>query len=108
MPSWPALRNLTLFFNMDAPSGEWYLDRIPGEIVEQFRDHGDAKTLDPFVTAFAKAIQKMPVLEQFLLETELGHDIGYWDISYHAPGIKADGDVNEDDAKVRRVYYSVG
>jgi hypothetical protein len=108
MPSWPTLRKLTVFFNMAAPSGEWYFDGTPGEIVEQFRDHEDAKTLDPFVTAFAKAVQKMPVLEQFLLETELGHDIGYWDISYHAPGIKADGDVNEDDAKVRRVYYSVG
>ncbi|KAH9866827.1 hypothetical protein J1614_008520 [Plenodomus biglobosus] len=108
MPSWPSLRKLTVFFNMAAPSGEWYFDGTPGEIVEQFRDHEDAKTLDPFVTAFAKAVQKMPVLEQFLLQTELGHDIGYWDISYHAPGIKADGDENEDDAKVRRVYYSVG
>ena len=108
MPSWPTLRKLTVFFNMAAPSGEWYFDGTPGEIAEQFRDHEDAKTLDPFVTAFAKAVQKMPVLEQFLLETELGHDIGYWDISYHAPGIKADGDENGDDAKVRRVYYSVG
>jgi hypothetical protein len=62
---------------MATPSGEWYFDGTPGEIVEQFRDHENAKTLDPFVTAFAKAVQKMPVLEQFLLETELSHDIGF-------------------------------
>ena len=108
MPSWPNLRKLIVILNMAAPSGEWYFDGIPGEIDEQFRDHGDAKTLDPFLTAFAKAVERMPVLEQFLLETELGYDKGYWDISYHAPGIKADGDANEDDAKVRRVYYTVG
>ncbi|PZC88980.1 hypothetical protein A1F95_10613 [Pyrenophora tritici-repentis] len=108
IPSWPNLRKLIVLFNMAAPSSEWYFDGTPGEIVEQFRDHEDAKILDPLVTAFAKAVQKMPLLEQFLLETELGHDIGYWDISYHAPGIKADWDENEDDAKVRRVYYSVG
>ncbi|KAH6629734.1 hypothetical protein C7974DRAFT_472456 [Boeremia exigua] len=107
-PSWPTLRKLTVLFNMATPSGEWYFDGTPGEIVEQFRDHEDAKTLDPFLTAFAKAVQMMPVLEQFLLQTELGYDIGYWSISYHAPGIKADGDENEDDAKVRRLYYSVG
>ncbi|CAA9960667.1 hypothetical protein PTMSG1_04066 [Pyrenophora teres f. maculata] len=76
-PSWPNLRKLKVFFNMAAPSGEWYFDGTPGEIVEQFRDHEDAETLDPFVTAVAKAVQKMPVLEEFLLETELGHDIGY-------------------------------
>jgi hypothetical protein len=76
MPSSLTLRKLTVFFNMAAPSSEWYFDGTPGEIVEQFRNHEDAKTLDPFVTAFAKAVQKMPVLEQFLLETELGHDIG--------------------------------
>ena len=57
--------------------------------------------MDPLLTAFAKAVERMPVLEQFLLETELGYDKGYWDISYHAPGIKADGDANKDDAKVR-------
>lgn len=50
----------------------------------------------------------MPVLKQSLLKSELGHNIGYWDISYHAPGIKADRDENEDDAKVRRAYYSFG
>ncbi|PZD24544.1 hypothetical protein A1F97_11121, partial [Pyrenophora tritici-repentis] len=99
IPSWPNLRKLIVLFNMAAPSSEWYFDGTPGEIVEQFRDHEDAKILDPLVTAFAKAVQKMPLLEQFLLETELGHDIGYWDISYHAPGIKADWDENEDDAK---------
>lgn len=114
MPSWPTLRKLTVFFNMAAPSGEWYFDGTPGEIVEQsgeivqFRDREDAKTLDPFVTAFAKAVQNMPVLEHFLLETELGHDIGYWEISYYAPGIKENGHENEDDDKVRRIYYSVG
>jgi hypothetical protein len=77
MPSWPTLRKLTVFFNIAAPSSEWYFNGTPREIVEQFRDHKDAKTLDLFVTAFAKAVQKMPVLEQVLLETELGHDIGY-------------------------------
>ncbi|KAF2999661.1 hypothetical protein E8E13_000653 [Curvularia kusanoi] len=71
---------------MAAPSGKWYFDGTPGDIVEQFRDHENAKILNPFVTAFAKAVQKMPVLEYFLLETELGYDTGYWDISYHAPG----------------------
>jgi hypothetical protein len=107
MPSWPNLRKLIVIFNMAAPSGEWYFDGTPGEIVEQYRDHGDAKTLDPFLTAFAKAVERMPVLEQFLLETQLGYDRHYWDISYHAPGIKADGDANKDDSKVRRVYYTV-
>ncbi|CAE7028408.1 hypothetical protein PTNB73_01412 [Pyrenophora teres f. teres] len=98
-PSWPNLRKLKVFFNMAAPSGEWYFDGTPGEIVEQFRDHEDAKTLDPFITAVAKAVQKMPVLEEFLLETELGYGIGYWEVSYYAPGIKADWDENKDDAK---------
>lgn len=108
MPSWPALRKLMVLFNMAAPSGEWYFDGTPGEIEEQFRHHADARTLGPFVTAFARAVQNMPVLEHFLIETELGYDTGYWDISYHAPGIQADGDENDDDAKLRRVYYSVG
>jgi len=114
--SWPALRKLTIFFNMAAPSGEWYFDGTPpGEIEEQwggnivqFRDREDTKTLDPLIAAFAKAVQQMPALEHFLLETELGHDIGYWEISYYAPGIEEDGHDNEDDASVRRLYYSVG
>jgi hypothetical protein len=50
----------------------------------------------------------MPVLKQFLLQTELGHDIGYWDMSYHAPRIRADRDENGVGAKVRRAYYSFG
>jgi hypothetical protein len=108
IPSWPNFRKLIVIFNMAAPSGKWYFNGTPGKIVEEFRDHEDAQTLVPFVTALAKAVERMPVLEQFLLETELGREIGYWDISYHAPGIKAEGDANEDDAKVRRVYYLVG
>ncbi|KAF2856400.1 hypothetical protein T440DRAFT_439430 [Plenodomus tracheiphilus IPT5] len=109
-PSWPSLQNLTVFFNMAAPSGAWYFVGTPGEeeSEEQFRQHGDAKMLNPFIAAFARAVQEMPALEHFRLETELGYDIGFWEISYYAPGLKAEwGDEFEGDAEVRRVYYTV-
>lgn len=56
MPTWLTRKNLTVFFNMAALSGKWYFYRTLGKIVEQLRDHEDAKTLDLFVTAFAKAV----------------------------------------------------
>ncbi|KAJ8105217.1 hypothetical protein OPT61_g10313 [Boeremia exigua] len=99
MPSWPALQKLTVLFNMASPSGAWYFDGTPDESEEQFREHPRARTLNPFLTAFAKAVHKMPVLEHFRLETELGYDTGFWDISYHAPGLKAEGDESEDDIR---------
>ncbi|KAF2126083.1 carbohydrate-binding module family 50 protein [Dothidotthia symphoricarpi CBS 119687] len=108
-PTWPFLKTLKVFFNMATPSGDWYFDGSTASSDEQFREHGNPKTLDPFLTAFAKAVQRMPVLTHFVLETELGYDTGFWDISYHAPGQRAEtGDESEDDVGVRRVYYTVG
>ncbi|KAH7095616.1 hypothetical protein FB567DRAFT_34823 [Paraphoma chrysanthemicola] len=108
-PSWPSLKRLNIFFNAAAPSGDWYYVGTPGDNEEQFLEHGNTKTLGPFLTSFAKAVKKMPVLEYFMLECEIGYEYGFWEISYYAPGVKADwDDVDQNVVDVRRLYYSVG
>ncbi|KAF1946510.1 hypothetical protein EJ02DRAFT_367313 [Clathrospora elynae] len=111
-PSWPSLKKLKIAFNPVAPSGDWYFVGTPEEDDdEQFLKHGNPNTMDPFLTAFAKATQQMPVLDTFMLECEIGYGIGFWELSYYAPGVKADwsGDWgDEDTTAVRRLYYTVG
>ncbi|CAG8979374.1 hypothetical protein HYALB_00002500 [Hymenoscyphus albidus] len=114
-PTWPNLVQLKVMFNQVSPSGDWYFtghqpdpDDADDEYC-QFREHGDEATLNPFLTAFSKAIQNMPVLEHFMLECELGHELGYWEVAYYAPGQKAEwGDEGPEDHLVRRLYYTVG
>jgi hypothetical protein len=57
---------------------------------EQFLEHGNPATLDPFLTAFAKAIQHMPVLDTFTLRCEVNLFLGDWEVSYYAAGVKTD------------------
>jgi hypothetical protein len=111
-PVWPSLKKLKISFNPVAPSGNWYFVGTPEEDDdEQFLRHGNPSTMDPLLTAFAKATQQMPLLETFMLECEMGYDVGFWELSYYAPGVKADwsGDWGEEDSMaVRRLYYTVG
>lgn len=108
-PTWPFLKILNINFHMIAPSGEWYFVGTDADSDPEFRQHGNPETLDPFLASFAKALQHMPILESFLLESNLGDDKGFWEISFHAPGREAEqGDIHENDTKVRRVYYTVG
>ncbi|CAO2650793.1 Nn.00g020850.m01.CDS01 [Neocucurbitaria sp. VM-36] len=127
-PSWPFLRTLDVTFNMLAPSGEWYFtgqrpedheddDPIEGVIGDDssdsnytnYREHGDPATINPLLAALSKAVEKMPVLEHFMLTSELGYGKGKFHISYYAPNRPADwGDESDDDLLVRRVYYEVG
>lgn len=129
IPTWPYLRKLKIVFNMVTPSGDWYFIGTAPEPHENdnpaegiiggdgdgdsdytnFREHGNEATLDPLLTAFVKAIQRMPVLEHFMLESELGNEKGFFEISFYAPGLVAEwGDENNEDARVRRLYYTVG
>jgi hypothetical protein len=112
MPSWPSLKKLKISFNPVAPSGTWYFVGTPRDEEDtQFMQHGNRDTLDPFLIAFAKATQQMPVLESFMLECEIGYEVGFFELSYYAPGVKADWSLDwgdEDTAKVRRLYYTVG
>lgn len=127
-PIWPFLQTFDVTFNMVAPSGQWYFtgprpadhegdDPAEGIIGDSssdsnytnYREHSDPLTINPLLAALAKAVQKMPVLEHFMLTSELGDGKGKFHISYHAPGRPADwGDRNDDDLRVRRVYYEVG
>lgn len=111
-PSWPSLKNLKVSFNSVAPSGAWYFTGTPkDEDDTQFNRHGNRNTLDPFLTAFAKATQQMPVLDTFMLECEIGYEAGFFELSYYAPGVKADSTLDwdgEDLTAVRRLYYTVG
>jgi len=108
-PTWPSLKMLSIDFHMIAPSGDWYFVGTDAESDPAFRQHGNPETLDPFLASFAKALDHMPLLEHFLLESNLGDDKGYWEISFHAPGREAEqGDQDENDVKVRRLYYTVG
>lgn len=108
-PTWPSLKMLNIDFHMIAPSGDWYFVGPDEESDPEFRQHGNTEILDPFLASFAKALQQMPILEHFLLGSNLGDDKGYWEISYHAPGLKAEqGDEDKNDVRVRRLYYTVG
>jgi hypothetical protein len=78
----------------------WYESR-------DYRDEPDPVTFDPFLAAFAKAVQKMPVLEYFMLTSELAPSKDKFCISYHAPGRTAEwGDEDAVDSSYRRVYYA--
>jgi hypothetical protein len=109
-PSWPSLKKLKIGFNPAAPSGDWYFVGTPtGE--PQFLEHASPNTMDPFLTAFTKATQQMPVLDKFMLECAVGVFVGMWEVSYYAPGVKADWSTewgDEDTIEVRRLYWSVG
>lgn len=126
-PSWPHLKFLDITFNMVAPSGKWYftgprpIDHphddpargIIGGVDERkysyrdFRIYPDPETFDPFLGAFAKAVAQMPVLEFFMLTSELAGETGKLHISYHAPGQRAEwGDEEAEDKEYRRIYYA--
>jgi hypothetical protein len=73
----------------------------------EYRDEPDPVTFDPFLAAFAKAVQNMPVLEYFMLTSELAPSKGKFCIWYHAPGRTAKwGDEDAVDSMYRRVYYA--
>jgi hypothetical protein len=113
---------------MVTPSGQWYFtgqrpayherdDPVRGNIGDSssdsnytnYREHGDPATISQLLTALAKAVEMMPVLEHFMLTSELGKHKGRFHISYYAPGRLAEwGDKDENDLRVRRVYYEVG
>ncbi|CAG8958231.1 hypothetical protein HYFRA_00000585 [Hymenoscyphus fraxineus] len=114
-PTWPNLVQLKVMFNQVSPSGDFHFtghqpdaDDADDEYC-QFREHGDEATLNPFLTAFSNAVQNMPVLEQFMLECELGDEAGYWEVAYYAPGQTAEwGDEGPQNRLVRRLYCTVG
>jgi hypothetical protein len=118
---------------MASPNGDWYFTRPlvehkgddpnrntigdcdsdcdsdcdPDTDYTNYRDDADPTTFDPFLAAFAKAVQNMPVLGYFMLTSELGNSKGKFHIPYHAPGRDAEwGDEGAKDLKSRRVYYA--
>jgi hypothetical protein len=126
-PYWPHLKSLDITLDMVTPSGDWYFTGPrpvdhPDDDVESgtvggvdereysymdFRIHPDPQTFDPFLGAFAKAVGQMPVLEFFMLTSELVGNTGKLHISYHAPGTRADwGDEGPEDLERRRIYYA--
>jgi hypothetical protein len=131
-PMWPYLKTLNVTFPMVSPHGDWYftgkrppnhpeddaeLSRFgkcncdpacdPDDNWTTYRNEADALTFDPLLAAFAKAVQNMPVLEHFMLTSELEDPKGEFRIAYHAPGRSAEwGDKEEEDVKARRVYYA--
>jgi hypothetical protein len=112
MPSWPSLEKLKISFNPFAPSGaQYFVGTSRDEEDTQYMQHGNRDTLGPFLIAFAKAMQQMPVLESFMLECEIGYDVGFFELFYYAPSVKADWRLDsgdEDTMTVRRLYYTVG
>tara|TARA_R110002003_G_scaffold45_20_gene3655 strand:- start:14001 stop:15425 length:1425 start_codon:yes stop_codon:yes gene_type:complete len=125
-PSWPHLKSLDVEINMISPSGDWYFtgprpadheddDAERGIIGDadreydytNFRVHPDPQTFDPFLAAFAKAVAKMPVLEYFMLTSELTEGTAKLHILYNAPGKEAEfGDEGPEDLQCRRIYYA--
>ncbi|CAN9387609.1 unnamed protein product [Alternaria alternata] len=95
-PSWPHLKSLNITFDMVAPSGKWYFtgptpaydsDDDPEHGVigsvdtrefswADFRQHPDPETFDPFLGALAKAVTQMPVLESFMLTSDMSYLTG--------------------------------
>ncbi|KAI0569894.1 hypothetical protein Alg130_11446 [Pyrenophora tritici-repentis] len=112
---------------MVSPSGKWYFtgprpidhpddNPVRGIIggfnereysYRDFRQHAGPETFDAFLSAFAKAVAQMPVLEFFMLTSELVGETGKLHISYHAPGQRAEwGDGEAEDEEHRRIYYA--
>lgn len=120
-PQWPFLKDLYINFSMLSPSGNWYFtgpdydeDNDPFDDPDYYWEHyridPDPVTFTPFVNAFAKAVEKMPILEYFHLTSEIqaGQEEGKFSIEYHAPGRDAEpDDEDEDDVTVRRVTYTL-
>ena len=98
-PIWPFLQTLDVTFNMVTPSGQWYFtgqrpayhdrdDPVRGNIGDSsgdsnytnYREHGDPATISQLLAALAKAVQMMPVLEHFMLTSELGNHKGRFHI----------------------------
>lgn len=94
-PAWPNLNSFIVGFNMISPSEQWYFagqrpanheDDDPyndtmsvyedGTDYTNYREHGAPAALNPFLAAFARAVQRMPMLEQFKLDSEVGHNKG--------------------------------
>ncbi|KAH7084456.1 hypothetical protein FB567DRAFT_529042 [Paraphoma chrysanthemicola] len=125
-PYWPNLKSLDIDLIMIAPSGQWYFtgqrpsdheNDDPGPVIigadnlehnySDFRVHPDPDTFDPFLAALAKAIAQMPVLEYFMLTSDLSGETGRLHIEYAAPGKASSvGDESPEDAQYRRVYYA--
>lgn len=109
---------------MLTPSGDWYFtgprpidhenDDVERGIIGgvdcheysymDFRMHPDPRTSNPFLAALAKAVAKMPVLEYFMLTSELVGKSCKLHISYHASGKAAEGDEGAEDINYRRIY----
>jgi hypothetical protein len=121
-PYWPFLKDLYINFSLVSPSGEWYFtgpdyyreddfSDDPDLYWEYYRVDPDPVTFSPFIEAFAKAVEKMPILEFFHLTSEVEdvHGEGKFSIKYHAPGRDAEltCDEEEDDKTVRRVTYDL-
>jgi hypothetical protein len=126
-PSWPHLKSLDITFDMVAPSGKWYFtgptpaydsddDPVRGTVGSvdarefswaDFRQHPDPETFDPFLGALAEAVARMPVLESFMLTSDMVGKTRKLHISYHAPGQRAEwGDEDLEDEEHRRIYYA--
>jgi hypothetical protein len=126
-PSWPHMKSLDITFDMVAPSGRWYFtgptpaydsddDPVHGIVGSidtrefswaDFRQHSDPETFDPFLGALAKAVDQMPVLESFVLTSDMAGKTGRLHISYYAPGQRAEwGDEEPQDEEHRRIYYA--
>ncbi|KAH7072168.1 hypothetical protein BKA63DRAFT_417846 [Paraphoma chrysanthemicola] len=123
---WPRLKSLDIDLIMIAPSEQWYFtgqrppdheNDDPGRGIiggdnlkysySDFRVHPDPETFDPFLAAFAKAIAQMPVLEYFMLKSDLSGETGKLHIEYAAPGKASSvGDSSPEDAQYRRIYYA--
>ena len=123
-PFWPHLKSLDIRFDMVAPSGKWYFtspkpvyhpedDPVRGIIASvdtrefswaDFRQHPDPKTFDPFLEALAKAVAQMPVLESFMLTSDMAGKTGRLHISYHGPGQKAEwGDEEPENKEHKKI-----
>jgi hypothetical protein len=131
-PMWPYLKTLNVTFPMVSSHGDWYFtskrppnhpedDTELGEIGDcncdptcdpdsnwaNYRNEADAVIFDPFLAAFTRAVQNMPILEHFMLAEEFMDLKSQFHIAYHAPGRLAEwGDESEEDVKARRVYYA--
>jgi hypothetical protein len=121
-PYWPFLKDLYIKFSLVSPSGEWYFTSPDYATEDDFSEDSDLYwdyyrvdpdpvTFSPFIAAFAKAVEKMPILEFFHLTSEIedGHGGGKFSIRYHAPGrdAKPTYDEEEDDMTARRVTYDL-